>query len=76
MTVNYHYFGLQNLLFKGLTSDMSGVLTRQRKLHFVPEGADGHSLSINYIHTYILLFFTTIMHAYRICVHFNCIRET
>jgi hypothetical protein len=32
-----------------MTGDMSGVLTRQRKLHFVPERADGPSLSFNFI---------------------------
>jgi hypothetical protein len=37
-----------------MTGDMSGVRTRQRKLHFVPERADGPSLSFNYIHTCII----------------------
>jgi hypothetical protein len=37
-----------------MTGDMSGVRTRQRKLHFVPERADGPSLSFNYIHTYAI----------------------
>jgi hypothetical protein len=37
--------------FKGMSGDMSGVRTRQRKLLFVPGRADGPSLSIN-IHTY------------------------
>jgi hypothetical protein len=54
MEINYHHFVLQNQLVKGMTGDMSGVRVRQRKLHLVPETADGPSLSINYIHTYML----------------------
>jgi hypothetical protein len=42
-----------------MTGDMSGVRTRQRKLLFVPERADGPSLSINNIHTYISYILST-----------------
>jgi hypothetical protein len=42
-----------------MTGDMSGVCTRQRKLHFVPLRADGPPLSINYIHTWYITSITT-----------------
>jgi hypothetical protein len=36
-----------------MAGNMSGVRTRQQKLHFVAYRADGPSLSIHYIHTFL-----------------------